>query len=176
MIGNAANVRRFAVTFAVGGNEDCTRAMAASTSWSVRSMSLLPVEEKDCSRELAYFQLHAVIAVEEEQGMARFAGSCGCIAHRSRLRNRTLKLPVRTVRPVPGQQRLCGGGFRCRSNFRGIKALHPGGRLSGFSTAPRSTCMEAGCRKVFIQTYRRSRPQEPPCRHQPDESSTSPST
>ena len=39
MIGNAANVRRFAVSFAVGGSVGCTRASAAFTSSSVWNMS-----------------------------------------------------------------------------------------------------------------------------------------
>ena len=46
MIGNAANVRRLAVTFAVGGSSGCTRASAALTRCSVWNMSTVPREEQ----------------------------------------------------------------------------------------------------------------------------------
>ena len=47
MIGKAANVERFAVTFAVAGRSGCTRASAALTSCSVSNMST--VQEKNRS-------------------------------------------------------------------------------------------------------------------------------
>ena len=51
MIGNAANVRRFAVTFAVGGSEDCTPASAALTSASVWNMSTFHEKKRSISSD-----------------------------------------------------------------------------------------------------------------------------
>ncbi len=49
MIGNAANVSRLAVIFAVGGSDACTRASAAFTSSSVRYMSTFQLKNKSIS-------------------------------------------------------------------------------------------------------------------------------
>ena len=49
MIGNAANVRRLAVIFAVAGNSDCTRASAALTRASVWNMSTFQAKNKSTS-------------------------------------------------------------------------------------------------------------------------------
>ena len=51
MIGKAANVRRLAVTFAVGGSADCTPASAALTSASVWNMSTFHEKNRSISSD-----------------------------------------------------------------------------------------------------------------------------
>ena len=50
-MGNAANVKRFAVTFAVGGSSGCTRATAALTRSSVWNMSTLHEKNRSISAD-----------------------------------------------------------------------------------------------------------------------------
>ena len=49
MIGNAANVSRFAVIFAVDGSSGCTRASAALTRSSVWNMSTFQEKNRSTS-------------------------------------------------------------------------------------------------------------------------------
>ncbi len=51
MIGNAANVKRFAVTLAVGGRVDSTRVIAAFTRSSVWNMSTFQEKNRSSSAE-----------------------------------------------------------------------------------------------------------------------------